>query len=128
MPACLYSFIIEVDTKMHEYSITESILSLALEKANEAKAGRITRVNLVLGELSGVVGDCVRQYFEILGKDTIADSAVLSFEMKPTMLKCRQCEREFSPADHDWVCPDCHEPNVEIISGRECYMESIEVE
>lgn len=113
---------------MHEYNITESILSLALEKANEAKAGRIARVNLVLGELSGIVGECVQQYFEILGKDTIAGGAVLSFETKHTLLKCRKCGKEFSPADHDWACPDCREANVEIISGRECYLESIEVE
>jgi hydrogenase nickel incorporation protein HypA/HybF len=112
---------------MHEYSITESLLSLALEKAREAKAGRIIRINLVLGELSGVVGECVQQYLEILGKDTMADGAELAFEMKPTTLRCRRCEKVFSPADHAWACPDCHEGNVEIISGRECYLESIEV-
>jgi hydrogenase nickel incorporation protein HypA/HybF len=104
------------------------MLSLALEKAREAQAGKITRINLVLGELSGVVGDCVQQCFEILGKDTIARGAVLSFEAKPTTLKCRKCEKEFSPADYKWVCPDCREASVDIVSGRECYMESIEVE
>jgi hydrogenase nickel incorporation protein HypA/HybF len=113
---------------MHEYSITESMLSLAIEKAREAQAGKITRINLVLGELSGVVGECVRQYLEILGRDTIADGAALSFEMKPTLLRCRKCEKEFSPANHKWACPDCGEISVEIVSGRECYMESIEVE
>jgi hydrogenase nickel incorporation protein HypA/HybF len=113
---------------VHEYSITESILSLAMEKANEAQAGKITRLNLVLGELSGVAGDCVRQYFEILGKNTLAGGAVLSFETRPTMLKCRKCAKAFLPADHNWACPDCREANVEIVSGRECYLESIEVE
>jgi hydrogenase nickel incorporation protein HypA/HybF len=113
---------------MHEYSITESILSLALKKANEAKAGKITRINLVLGELSGVVGECVQQYFEILGKDTVARGAALSVEMKPTTLRCRKCAKVFIPADRKWECPDCHELSVEIVSGRECYLESIEVE
>lgn len=113
---------------MHEYSITESILSLALEKAEEVKAGRITRINLVLGELSGVVGKCVQQYLEILGKDTIAGGAELSFETKATLLRCRRCGKEFSPYVQEWNCPDCREPGVEIVSGRECYLESIEVE
>ena len=113
---------------MHEASITESILSLALEKAQEANAKKITRVNLVLGELSGVVGECLQMYFEVLAQKTIADGAVLSFETKPTTLKCRKCTKVFLPADHNWACPDCRESNVEIISGRECYMESIEVE
>ena len=113
---------------MHEYSITQSILSLALEKANEANASKITRINLVLGELSGVVDECVKFYFDFLSKDTIATGAGLSFEKTPTKLRCRKCEAVFAPRDHDWSCPDCHEIGIEIISGRECYMESIEVE
>ncbi len=113
---------------MHEASITESILSLALGKGQEAKAKKITRVNLVLGELSGVVGECLQMYFEVLAQNTLAGGAVLSFETRPTTLKCRKCANVFLPADHEWDCPDCRESNVEIISGRECYMESIEVE
>jgi hydrogenase nickel incorporation protein HypA/HybF len=113
---------------MHEASITESMLSLALEKAREAKADKITRINLVVGELSGVVGDCVQFYFDFLSKGTIAGGAKLSFETKPTQLRCRKCEKVFSPREQDWACPDCREAGIEIISGRECYMESIEVE
>ena len=113
---------------MHEASISESILSLALDKAQKAGAQKITRVNLVLGELSGVVGECLQMYFEVLSQKTIADGAVLSFETKPATLKCRKCANVFLPADHNWACPDCRESNVEIISGRECYMESIEVD
>jgi hydrogenase nickel incorporation protein HypA/HybF len=113
---------------VHEASITESLLSLALEKAQEAKAAKITRINLVVGELSGIVPDCVRFYFDVLKKDTPADSAVLSFETRPTRIRCRKCNKEFNPVNEDWACPDCHEISMEIISGRECYMESIEVE
>jgi hydrogenase nickel incorporation protein HypA/HybF len=121
----LHSSIIKV---MHEASITESVLSLALDKAREAGAKKVTRVNLVLGELSGVVGECLQMYFEVLAQKTPADGALLSFEMKPTTLKCRKCSKVFSPPGHNWECPDCREADVEIISGRECYMESIEVD
>ena len=113
---------------MHEYSITESILSLALEKAGEAEASKITRINLVIGELSGVVGDCVSFYFDFLSKDTIASGAGLSFEKIPTKLRCLNCKAVFSPENSSWACPECHEMGIDIISGRECYMESIEVE
>ena len=113
---------------MHEYSITQSMLSLALEKASEANASKVTQINLVLGELSGVVDECVQFYFDFLSKDTIAAGAALSFTRTPTRLRCLKCEQAFSPRDHDWSCPDCHEAGIEIISGRECYMESIEVE
>jgi hydrogenase nickel incorporation protein HypA/HybF len=113
---------------VHESAITESLLQLALEKAREAKAGKITRINLTVGELAGVVPDCVQFYFDIISKNTLADGAALNFEMKPTLLRCRKCHREFIPADHNWDCPDCRELSTEIVAGRECFMESIEVE
>ena len=113
---------------MHEYSITESLLSLALEKANEAHAARITRINLVFGELSGVAGESVQFYFDFLSKETIAGGAELAWEMKPTRVRCHKCHSVFSPVDHDWTCPECREMGIEIVSGRECFMESIEVE
>jgi len=113
---------------MHEYSITESMLSLALEKANEASAGKITRINLVVGDLSSIVSECVQFYFDFLSKGTIASGAELSFETKPTTVRCHKCNNVFTPGDHDWSCPKCHETGIDIVSGRECYMESIEVE
>jgi hydrogenase nickel incorporation protein HypA/HybF len=113
---------------MHEYSITQSLLELALARAGEAGAGRITRINLVLGEMSGVVDECVETYFEFLSKDTIAAGAGLVFEKRPTKVRCRNCRNVYSPADHDWSCPACREFGVEIVSGRECYLESIEVD
>jgi len=113
---------------MHEYSITESMLNLALEKANEAGAGKITRINLVVGELSGVVGECVQFYFDFLAKETIANGAELDFVTIPTQVRCLKCNNVFSPVNGNWTCPECKEMGIEIVSGRECYMESIEVE
>jgi hydrogenase nickel incorporation protein HypA/HybF len=113
---------------MHEFSITESLLSLALEKANEASAGKITRINVVVGDLSGVGAECVQFYFDAISRDTIASGAELAFETKPTTVRCHKCNKVFTPVNGNWDCPECHEAGIEIISGRECYMESIEVE
>ncbi len=113
---------------MHEFSVTQGILSIALEKANEAKVSKITKIDLVIGELSGIVDDCVKFYFDFLSKDTIAAEASLSFERTPTKLRCRNCNTVFLPSNLDWACPNCREQKIEVISGRECYVHSIEVE
>ena len=113
---------------MHEFSITQSILSIVLEKANAAQASKVSKINLVIGELSGIVADCVEFYFDFLSKETIAAQASLSFHHPPTRLRCRNCATVFSPDNLDWACPNCHEPKIEIISGLECYVESIEVD
>ena len=113
---------------MHELSITQSILSIALEKAKEAQANRVIKINLFIGELSGFVDECVQFYFDFLSKDTIAAQASLCFNHSPTKLRCRNCATTFSPSNPDWTCPNCREQKIEIISGRECYVDSIEVE
>ncbi len=113
---------------MHELSITQSILSIALEQAKTAQANKITKINLTIGELSGIVDDCVEFYFELLSKDTIAAGASLCFDRQPTKVRCRNCDTIFSPDNLDWACPNCQEQQIEIISGRECYVSSIEVE
>lgn len=112
---------------MHELGITQNILSIALEKAKAVKANRVTKINLTIGELSGIVDECVQFYFNFLSKDTIAAEASLCFRQPPIQLRCRNCTTIFSPNNLDWACPNCREQKVEIVSGRECYVESIEV-
>ncbi len=113
---------------VHELSITESILSIVLEKATTAQASRVTRVSLTVGKLSGVVGDSVEFYFELLSRDTVAAGAVLTIDQPQARLRCRDCSCEFMPADIDWTCPNCQNRGVDIMSGREFFVDSIEVE
>ncbi len=113
---------------MHELAITQSMLSIALEKAEEAQASRIKRINLIFGDLSGVADESVQFYFDTLSKDTIAAGASLSFQRMPLQLRCRVCSRVFSPDGPDWACPGCNGHQTEMISGSECRVDSIEVE
>lgn len=113
---------------MHELSITESILNLAMEKATEAGAEKITRINLVIGEMAGIVGDCVQFYFDTISRDTIAAGAELVFDYRPVQAKCRACGNVYPPKEQDWTCPACGKTEVDVVGGRECYMESLEVD
>ncbi len=113
---------------MHEQSIVEPLLALVLEKAGEAKASKVRRIYLVVGELSGVEEYAVEFYFSFLGRDTIAADADLFFQRVPALLKCRNCGTEFMFVNRKLNCPECNEKKVDIISGRELYLDSIEVE
>ena len=113
---------------MHEMSIVESIVSTVLEKAEKDNAKKVHGVYLVIGELSGVLTDAVEFYFSFLTKDTIAAGAKLFFMQPPTLVRCRNCGTEYSPENMKLDCPKCKERKIEIISGRELFIESIEVE
>ena len=113
---------------MHEQSIVESLLALALENAEKAKASKILRIYVVVGELSGVVKEAVDFYFSFLSRDTIAAQASLFFMYIPAQLRCRNCNTVFSPENFNFHCPNCKEQQIEIIGGRELYIDSMEVE
>ncbi len=114
--------------EMHELAITQSMFNLVLDEANKAKAKKVKKVNLVIGEMSGVVDDCVQFYFELFSKDTIAEKAELSFKKVPIQAQCKDCGEVFVLKEFDWACPRCHNSNIEIKTGNELYIDSIEVE
>ena len=113
---------------MHEQSIVESLLALALENAEKEKASKILRIYLVVGELSGVVEEAVNFYFTLLSRDTIAAHASLFFMRTPVQVRCHNCSTVFDPENLDFHCPNCKGQQIEIIGGRELYIESMEVE
>ena len=113
---------------MHELGVTQSILEIALEHGQKAHARKIRSIHLVIGELSGIVEESVQFYFDFVSKGTMAEGAGLIFEKKPAILRCRSCGLEFSIARDSWVCPACQTPGPEIVSGREFFMDSIEVD
>jgi len=110
---------------MHELAITQSIVDIALKSAPERQVKGIT---IVLGELSGIVEDSVRFCFEVLAADTAAKGAALTFHKVPAHLRCTKCAFEFKLDNGDWACPQCGNLGGEVMQGRECYIESIDVE
>jgi hydrogenase nickel incorporation protein HypA/HybF len=113
---------------MHELSITQGILNIALEKATEAQASRITAINLVIGDMANIIDECVQFYFNFLSKDTIANYARLIFKHIPMEVRCRNCNHSFRPKNTVWSCPQCKKWDAEIIAGHELLIDSIEVE
>jgi len=113
---------------MHEQSIVASLLNLALENAGKAHARKIIGINLVVGDYTGVVEDSVNFYFAFLSKNTIAAGAKIKYAHVPGQLRCRDCDVLFPLQKHDYHCPKCKGRRVEIVGGRELYIETMEVE
>jgi hydrogenase nickel incorporation protein HypA/HybF len=113
---------------MHEMSVTMSLMDLVLEEAAKAGAKKIVGVNIVLGEMTGIIDHYVQANFELLSQDTPAEGAALTFKNIPQQARCRQCSHVFQPTDLAWNCPKCQSLEIEITGGNELYVESIEVE
>jgi hydrogenase nickel incorporation protein HypA/HybF len=113
---------------MHELSIMQSALSLALDQAKQAGAVRVHQVRLRIGALSGVVPDALEFAFEALTPGTLAEGAKLTVEHVPARFWCAKCAREFQSNDMFAECPDCHSLSGELRAGREMELASLEID
>lgn len=113
---------------MHEYGVTESIVGIVSDKAKEVGAKKVTRISVVVGELSGFVPECIEFYFGFLAKSSVAEGARLDFEVDPICIRCRSCSSTFQPEDRAWICPHCQGEDVEITGGRGLFIRNMEVE
>jgi hydrogenase nickel incorporation protein HypA/HybF len=113
---------------MHELSVTESILSIALENANKANAVKVTGINLVIGQLSSLVDDSIQFYWDTISEGTICQGAILHFNRIKAVLKCLDCEQEYMIDKGLAPCTKCGSYRSTIIHGEEFYLDSIEIE
>lgn len=113
---------------MHELSVTENLLEITLRHANQAKAKRVNNIYLVVGQLSSIVDDSVKFYWDIISKDTIAQEATLHFKRVPARFKCRDCLEEYSPTGDELACPVCKGIHIIILAGEEFFVEAIDIE
>jgi hydrogenase nickel incorporation protein HypA/HybF len=113
---------------LHELSITENLLALALQHAEQAGATRIVRLNLVIGDLSSVVDESVQFYWDMLAKGTIAEGAELNFRRVAGRLRCVVCGSTFELNKYDFSCPECGSVRTLVAEGEDFRLESIDVE
>ena len=107
---------------MHELSITESLVSTIQERID----GEVRSVTLVIGRLSGVVGDSVRFCFEACTRGTRLDGARLDIVDVPGRAHCRACGADSELPDEILLCP-CGSAELEILAGRELSIKHVEV-
>jgi hydrogenase nickel incorporation protein HypA/HybF len=113
---------------MHELSVTQSVLEIALRHAEQANARRITDLHLVVGELSSVVDDAVQFYWELISEGTAAEGSTLHFRRIPMRLGCSRCSHAFHPDGDTYACPACGSAAIRVVTGDEFFLESIDIQ
>jgi hydrogenase nickel incorporation protein HypA/HybF len=112
---------------MHEVSLMQNAVDLAVDYALAHDAKRIERLTLRVGELSGVVIEALEFAFDAVTQGTIAESAELCIEKIPAICYCADCQVEFHPLDWIYQCPKCRRICTAVLQGQELELAAMEV-
>jgi len=113
---------------MHESSMAMSILDIVVDEAQRARVSAVHQVRLCLGDLAGVEATTLAACFEMLAEGTVADKAQLVIKRIPATGTCMACGAAACGRGRMLKCPVCGTSSVRLATGRELYVESIEVE
>jgi hydrogenase nickel incorporation protein HypA/HybF len=113
---------------MHEMSIAQSILKIALNEAQKNGARKLRVVRIRAGALRGIVPEQLSFFFQFITKDTPAEGASLDVETVPIKGKCKPCEHVFMVQNFEFVCPQCKSKDVDVVEGMELAVKEIEIE
>lgn len=116
---------------MHELSITKSLVKTVLSRFNAETMKSIRAVNLVIGGMNDYEEAWLQKYMDELAVGTPLQGARLRIKKLPITFKCRKCEEIF-PMDlkgtGSVACPSCQCLEYDMHTGREFFVENMEVE
>ena len=110
---------------MHELSISEAVVNTVVKHADGRK---VSSVAMTVGALRQVVPDSLEFYFGIVSRDTVCEGATLEIIDVPAVLRCKTCKNEWEIEIPAFICATCGPGAVEVATGEEFMVESIEVE
>lgn len=114
---------------MHELSIVEALIDQTQREVERAGAdGRVVRLELIIGRLSGVCCDSIRFAFELLAPGTLVEGAQVAITEPPATCHCCQCDARTEVEEITVKCPQCGSGEVVIEGGRDMILQSIELE
>ncbi len=113
---------------MHELSIAMSIVELAEEYAGKEGAGKVTELEIEVGDFSGVVIEALDFAMEEAIRGTRCEGALWKIIRIHPLARCRSCGHEYQPGSLYQSCPACGEYGADIVQGKELRLKSILVE
>lgn len=109
---------------MHELSIMEGIFDIITENAAKHRLKKISRVNVVVGALSGVEPAALEFAFEHFARNTLAEGAEFTIAAVGVTGRCRRCGVTMEGI-RGLKCACDRPPDYELLTGKELYVDTI---
>jgi hydrogenase nickel incorporation protein HypA/HybF len=121
----LFEFLVPT---MRTLNITQTLLDKVNRQAHATQSKRVTTIHIALGEISELDPASLQTHWNELSKGTPAEHAQLHFRLIPAEVQCMACFQKYHPVAKKISCPYCGSFGAKILTGEECYLESIETE
>jgi hydrogenase nickel incorporation protein HypA/HybF len=113
---------------MHEMGIAMEIMKVAVDSIPaEMRRAKVKALNVRIGKLSGVVPESLRFCFDIMVQDTPFAGVKLNIEEVPIQARCRECGAVTIIKTAHFACLQCRGVKLEVISGQELFVTSLEL-
>ncbi len=113
---------------MHEMGVAQQMVDIALDAIpDEIENPRVAVLNLRIGRLAAVVEHSLRFCMEVITKGTPLEGVTLVIETIDVRARCRDCSHEWVVEGPAFRCPACRQGAVELLSGRELEISSLEL-
>ena len=113
---------------MHEVSLARAIIGIVQEHINGTDPGQVTRIKVRAGKSAGVVAQSLQFAFQVLTAEGPLRRARLVIDEVPFRIHCFTCELDSENPEGLGICSRCGTTDVDILSGTELEVSSIETE
>ena len=113
---------------MHELALTKGIIDIVNSEAEKSGFKNVLEITLRVGEYSGIVPQCLREFFPIAAAGSVAEGAELVIEPVKARFRCLECGYEGEADRKSACCPECRSTAIKMTTGREFFVESLKVE
>jgi hydrogenase nickel incorporation protein HypA/HybF len=110
---------------VHELSLADAVVTVARD---HARGRRVAAVDVKVGRLRQVVPEALEFAFELVAAGTEVEGAELRVEHLPVRVRCARCHTESEADDFPLACAGCGSVDVDVITGDELLVESLELE
>jgi len=110
---------------MHEFSIALSIIDISEEEIAKANAAFAEKIELEIGELTGIEIDALEFVWDAAVKNTVLEKAEKTIRTITGISKCMDCSTQFPSNRLFSQCPSCNSMLTNVVSGKELKIKKI---
>jgi hydrogenase nickel incorporation protein HypA/HybF len=113
---------------MHELGIAINIVEVVQKHLPTDKPMRVRKIQIRAGKLAAIYPPALDTCIKAVARDTAVEGAEVVIIEEPIRALCRACQAANEFDEPPFICAMCGSMALEIQSGKDLFVESIEVE